>query len=143
MPDAGAEEMRTLLRQDFEDGLDTWGGSGVLELHTGLALNNVQDVVDSIRVFTDGGTSPVMGIDDIRIAVSVVDDSDTYPDPILGLDIFNNGPGGAASRPNPGLAQAGTIRVWTQFDGVIHRFQLTRPSPQSTKTAMTLWILFA
>ena len=38
--------------------------------------------------------------------------------PAFGLDIFNNGPTGAPSRANPNLAAAGTIRMWTQFDGV-------------------------
>ncbi|MCL2287293.1 MAG: hypothetical protein FWC32_13145 [Firmicutes bacterium] len=38
--------------------------------------------------------------------------------PVPGFDIFNNGPGGSPSRPNPGLAAAGTIRMWTQLDGV-------------------------
>jgi len=33
-------------------------------------------------------------------------------------DIFNNGPGGAPSRPNPGLAANGTIRMWARLDGV-------------------------
>ena len=36
----------------------------------------------------------------------------------LSFDIFNNGPGGSPSRPNPGLAAAGIIRMWTQLDGV-------------------------
>ena len=40
------------------------------------------------------------------------------PGPVLTFDIFNNGPGGSPSRPNPGLAAAGTIRMWTQLDGV-------------------------
>ena len=38
--------------------------------------------------------------------------------PVLSFDIFNNGEGGSPSRPNPGLAAAGTIRMWTQLDGV-------------------------
>jgi len=38
--------------------------------------------------------------------------------PIFSWDIFNNGPGGAPSRPNPGLAAAGTIRMWAQLDGI-------------------------
>jgi len=36
----------------------------------------------------------------------------------FGVEIFNNGLGGTPSRPNAGLAQAGTIRIWTQLDGV-------------------------
>ena len=36
----------------------------------------------------------------------------------FGLQIFNNGPGGTASIPNAGLAEAGIIRMWTQLDGV-------------------------
>jgi len=40
------------------------------------------------------------------------------PQPVFSWDIFNNGPGGSPSRPNPGLAVAGTIRMWTQLDGV-------------------------
>ena len=40
------------------------------------------------------------------------------PEPILGLDIFNNGPGGSPSRPNASFAASGTIRMWTQLDGV-------------------------
>jgi|GEM_PF-1801418 len=38
--------------------------------------------------------------------------------PVFTLDIFNNGDGGTASRSNASLAQAGTIRIWTQLDGV-------------------------
>jgi len=38
--------------------------------------------------------------------------------PVFSWDIFNNGSGGAPSRPNPGLAANGTIRMWTQLDGV-------------------------
>ena len=38
--------------------------------------------------------------------------------PIFSWNIFNNGPGGEPSRPNPGLAASGTIRMWTQLDGV-------------------------
>jgi len=39
--------------------------------------------------------------------------------PAFGWNIFNNGPGGTQyPRPNPGLAAAGTIRMWTQLDGV-------------------------
>ena len=38
--------------------------------------------------------------------------------PVLGFSIFNNGPGGTQyPRPNPSLAAAGTIRMWTQLDG--------------------------
>ena len=36
----------------------------------------------------------------------------------LSFDIFNNGEGGSPSRPNAGLATAGTIRMWTQINGV-------------------------
>ena len=36
----------------------------------------------------------------------------------LGFDIFNNGPGGSPSRPNAAFEAAGTIRMWTQLDGV-------------------------
>jgi len=35
----------------------------------------------------------------------------------FGLNIFNNGPGGSPSRPNPSLEAAGTIRMWTQLAG--------------------------
>jgi len=38
--------------------------------------------------------------------------------PVPGFDIFNNGEGGSPSRPNPGLAASGTIRMWAQLDGV-------------------------
>jgi len=39
--------------------------------------------------------------------------------PVFGWHIFNNGPGGTQyPRPNPGLAANGTIRMWTQLDGV-------------------------
>jgi len=34
------------------------------------------------------------------------------------FDIFNNGSGGSPSRPNPGLASSGTIRMWTGFGPV-------------------------
>jgi len=37
---------------------------------------------------------------------------------VFGLHIFNNGPGGAPSTPNVSLATGGTIRMWTQIDGV-------------------------
>ncbi|MCL2287399.1 MAG: cellulase family glycosylhydrolase [Firmicutes bacterium] len=40
------------------------------------------------------------------------------PMPVLSFDIFNNGPGGAPSRPNASLAASGIIRMWTQLDGV-------------------------
>ena len=40
------------------------------------------------------------------------------PEVIITLDIFNNGEGGSPSRPNANLAQSGTIRIWTQLDGV-------------------------
>ena len=36
----------------------------------------------------------------------------------FGVDMFNNGQGGSPSRANAGLAAAGTIRIWTQLDGV-------------------------
>jgi|GEM_PF-1369989 len=38
--------------------------------------------------------------------------------PVLSFDIFNNGAGGSASRPNQDLYNAGTIRMWAQADGV-------------------------
>ena len=38
--------------------------------------------------------------------------------PEFSWNIFNNGPGGAPSRPNPGLVAVGTIRMWTQLDGI-------------------------
>ena len=38
--------------------------------------------------------------------------------PVFSFDIFNNGSGGSPSRPNAGLAAAGTIRMWTQLDRV-------------------------
>ena len=38
--------------------------------------------------------------------------------PVFTLDIFNNGYGGTPSRPNASLAHGGTIRMWTQLDGV-------------------------
>ena len=37
---------------------------------------------------------------------------------VLGFDIFNNGVDSSPSRPNAGLAAAGTIRMWTQINGV-------------------------
>ena len=37
---------------------------------------------------------------------------------VLTFDIFNNGEGGSPSRPNAGLAASGTIRMWTQINGV-------------------------
>jgi len=37
---------------------------------------------------------------------------------IFGFNIFNNGPGGSPSTPNASLAAGGTIRMWTQLDGV-------------------------
>ncbi|MCL2286412.1 MAG: S8 family serine peptidase [Firmicutes bacterium] len=41
------------------------------------------------------------------------------PIPVFSWNIFNNGPGGTQyPRPNPSLAQAGLIRMWTQLDGV-------------------------
>ena len=55
----------------------------------------------------------------------VCEDCGEYPcecdttHPIFNWNIFNNGPGGTQyPRPNPGLAAAGTIRMWTQLDGV-------------------------
>jgi len=39
--------------------------------------------------------------------------------PVFSWSIFNNGPGGTQyPRPNAGLAASGTIRMWTQLDGV-------------------------
>ena len=39
--------------------------------------------------------------------------------PVFGWNIFNNGQGGTQyPRANPGLAASGTIRMWTQLDGV-------------------------
>jgi len=38
--------------------------------------------------------------------------------PVPSFDIFNNGPGGTPSRPNPSLAANGVIRMWTQLDDV-------------------------
>jgi hypothetical protein len=46
------------------------------------------------------------------------------PLPVPGFDIFNNGEGGSPSRPNPGLATSGIIRMWTQLDGVNTPFYL-------------------
>jgi len=43
---------------------------------------------------------------------------DEIGQPVFSWDIFNNGPEGSPSRPNAGLANAGTIRMWTQLDGV-------------------------
>ncbi|MCL2572133.1 MAG: hypothetical protein FWE11_06985 [Defluviitaleaceae bacterium] len=40
------------------------------------------------------------------------------PGGLLSLNIFNNGKGGSPSSPNANLAQSGTIRIWTQLDGV-------------------------
>ena len=37
---------------------------------------------------------------------------------IFSLDLFNNGPEGCASTPNESLADAGLIRMWTQWGGV-------------------------
>ena len=37
---------------------------------------------------------------------------------VFSLDIFNNGEGGSPSTPNPELAEAGIIRMWTQLNGV-------------------------
>ena len=42
----------------------------------------------------------------------------TVTAPVPSFDIFNNGAGGSPSRPNAGLAAAGTIRMWAQLDGV-------------------------
>ena len=42
---------------------------------------------------------------------------EVIPPPVFTWSIFNNGPGGAPSIANPGLAAAGTIRMWTQLDG--------------------------
>ena len=41
------------------------------------------------------------------------------PPPVFSWSIFNNGPGGTQyPRPNAGLAASGTIRIWTQLDGI-------------------------
>ena len=45
-------------------------------------------------------------------------EDDVDDGPVFGFDIFNNGYGGSPSRPNDGLAASGTIRMWTQIDGV-------------------------
>jgi len=53
---------------------------------------------------------------------------------VFSLDIFNNGPDGSPSRPNASLANAGTIRMWTQLDGV--NAQVPRAIPSETITAV-------
>ena len=58
--------------------------------------------------------------------LTVIEDSATPQ--IFRLDIFNNGPvelGATPSRPNAGLAASGTIRMWTQLDGVNARIPYT------------------
>ena len=51
--------------------------------------------------------------------VSLIHSFDVAPMPEFGFNIFNNGPGGTQyPRPNASLAAAGTIRMWTQLDGV-------------------------
>ncbi|MCL2366381.1 MAG: hypothetical protein FWC75_04955, partial [Oscillospiraceae bacterium] len=52
----------------------------------------------------------------------------------FGLNIFNNGPEGSPSTPNVSLANAGTIRMWTQFDGV------NAPIPRSATSTMVATI---
>ena len=48
----------------------------------------------------------------------VVEMVEVIPEPVFTFDIFNNGPGGSPSRPNAAFAASGTIRMWTQLDGV-------------------------
>jgi len=50
---------------------------------------------------------------------------------LFSLDIFNNGPLGCTSRPNASLAAAGTIRMWTQLNGVL------APIPRPAANTMT------
>ena len=50
--------------------------------------------------------------------VTVILVNDYYVPKVLSFDIFNNGVGGCPSRPNPGLATSGIIRMWTQINGV-------------------------
>jgi len=50
--------------------------------------------------------------------VTVLLINDWFSAPVFGLNVFNNGPGGSPSTPNASLAAAGTIRIWTQLDGV-------------------------
>ena len=52
------------------------------------------------------------------MSVTVVLVNEFYVPTVLSFDIFNNGVGGSPSRPNAGLAAAGTIRMWTQINGV-------------------------
>jgi FlaG/FlaF family flagellin (archaellin) len=48
----------------------------------------------------------------------ILDNTLFAPATAFSLDMFNNGPNGSPSRPNAGLASSGTIRIWTQLDGV-------------------------
>jgi len=50
--------------------------------------------------------------------IELILDNTLFSAPVFGLDMFNNGPNGSPSRPNASLAAAGTIRIWTQLDGV-------------------------
>jgi len=52
------------------------------------------------------------------VDVLLVNPTPPAPLPVPGFDIFNNGEGGSPSRPNQSLANAGTVRMWAQLDGV-------------------------
>jgi len=60
----------------------------------------------------------ILGVDTNAPVQTPIPTPTPAPEAQLTLDIFNNGPGGSQSRPNANLAQSGTIRIWTQLDGV-------------------------
>ncbi|MCL2285216.1 MAG: hypothetical protein FWC32_02505, partial [Firmicutes bacterium] len=67
---------------------------------------------------TNSDITVVLNGETLELAPFAVEVFKIGEEPVFGFDIFNNGKGGSQSRPNPGLATAGIIRMWTQLDGI-------------------------
>ena len=98
--------------------------------------NDAMEFVTANRVWTDAGWANYNANFDVTkdapwetilftvtvygqtVSVLLINDWFSADVPVFGLDIFNNGLGGSPSRPNDSLAAGGTIRIWTQLDGV-------------------------
>ncbi|MCL2285304.1 MAG: family 43 glycosylhydrolase [Firmicutes bacterium] len=87
--------------------------------HTGLFLrqfdNDQQAWVQTFTAISYGNGRNYNGLTLWGVGLSA---GEAYGTPQLSFDIFNNGEGGSPSRPNASLAATGTIRMWTQLDGV-------------------------
>jgi len=89
------------------------------EVRNSLPTNRIHDYT-AFPVADDSTTTiwmQVFSYDGYRSIYQLNIEAGVVP-PEFGWNIFNNGPGGAPSRPNSGLAANSTIRMWAQFDGV-------------------------